>query len=187
MKEHKNQLAAMKDFLDLLETNGIMVWLGGGWGVDFSLGKVTRIHSDIDYAAVSKVISEFSHAITLNNAQKMKFTVDGIRFDICFFVTINGRPFVDLDEQDPYVYPMPENSFQTDTRKELLGIEAYTISWDAQFVSKQGYFHCSNKPLREKDAQDLDIIREHLLTSLKELEELFPGVRKDALGLIPHE
>jgi lincosamide nucleotidyltransferase A/C/D/E len=34
--------------LDLLATAGIPVWLDGGWGVDALLGRVTRLHRDLD-------------------------------------------------------------------------------------------------------------------------------------------
>ena len=32
----------------LLESNGILVWLSGGWGIDALLGEQTRAHKDLD-------------------------------------------------------------------------------------------------------------------------------------------
>lgn len=34
--------------LDLLATVGVQVWLDGGWGVDALLGRITRLHNDLD-------------------------------------------------------------------------------------------------------------------------------------------
>lgn len=33
---------------DLLSSNGIDVWLDGGWGIDALLGEQTRLHEDVD-------------------------------------------------------------------------------------------------------------------------------------------
>ena len=34
--------------LDLLAPVGVQVWLDGGWGVDALLGRITRLHNDLD-------------------------------------------------------------------------------------------------------------------------------------------
>lgn len=34
--------------LELFESNGISVWVDGGWGVDAALGEQTRPHADLD-------------------------------------------------------------------------------------------------------------------------------------------
>ena len=40
--------------VELLEKNGIDVWLDGGWGVDALLGKQSRPHGDLDIAVRHK-------------------------------------------------------------------------------------------------------------------------------------
>lgn len=42
----------------LLTSNGIDVWLDGGWGVDALLGKQTRLHSDLDIVVEEKDINK---------------------------------------------------------------------------------------------------------------------------------
>jgi lincosamide nucleotidyltransferase A/C/D/E len=37
---------------DLLEAQGLQVWLDGGWGVDALVGTQTRKHDDLDVAVV---------------------------------------------------------------------------------------------------------------------------------------
>jgi lincosamide nucleotidyltransferase A/C/D/E len=34
--------------IDALRTNGLRVWLDGGWGIDALLGEQTREHDDVD-------------------------------------------------------------------------------------------------------------------------------------------
>src|SRR5215472_17684378 len=38
--------------VDLLEVQGLQVWLDGGWGVDALVGRQTRKHDDLDIAIV---------------------------------------------------------------------------------------------------------------------------------------
>ena len=40
--------SAVLDFIDLMETRGIRIWLDGGWAVDACLGSQTRSHADLD-------------------------------------------------------------------------------------------------------------------------------------------
>ena len=42
------------DLLRLFETNGIDVWLDGGWAVDAALGEQTRSHKDLDIILQSR-------------------------------------------------------------------------------------------------------------------------------------
>ena len=41
-------LADLCEFLTLVESLGIRVWLDGGWAVDAWLGRQTRLHRDVD-------------------------------------------------------------------------------------------------------------------------------------------
>lgn len=150
----------------------------GGWGLDFLYSKETKSDSDIDfildkknYSIISNIVINFADTISINTREKIKFIKNIISFDICFFFKIDNKYFLDLDENDPLVYPMPGNSFPYKQKASFSGITATTISWEAQYVAKQGYFHCSKKPLREKDKLDLSIIIENLTFSQIELPE----------------
>jgi Aminoglycoside-2''-adenylyltransferase len=46
----KRQLANLKEAHNLLKAAGIPHWLAGGWAIDFLVGRVTRQHSDVDFA-----------------------------------------------------------------------------------------------------------------------------------------
>ena len=44
------QLGALADVVRVFDSNGIEHWLFGGWAVDFRLGRITRLHDDVDLA-----------------------------------------------------------------------------------------------------------------------------------------
>jgi lincosamide nucleotidyltransferase A/C/D/E len=49
--EFSGRMVSPEDAISIykyLSTNGIQVWLLGGWGIDALLGQHTRLHKDID-------------------------------------------------------------------------------------------------------------------------------------------
>ena len=50
LKETKPEMvsSSLVGLLQLLESNAILVWLDGGWGVDALLQTQTRAHKDVD-------------------------------------------------------------------------------------------------------------------------------------------
>jgi len=44
----ETQLKILDEISKIFETKKIEFWLRGGWAIDFILGKVTRLHDDID-------------------------------------------------------------------------------------------------------------------------------------------
>ncbi|GAA0360229.1 nucleotidyltransferase domain-containing protein [Bacillus horti] len=44
----ESQLKALSEISTISETLKVELWLRGGWAIDFLLGKVTRLHDDID-------------------------------------------------------------------------------------------------------------------------------------------
>jgi len=44
------QLAGLADVVARLESEAIDYWLFGGWAVDFHVGRLTRVHTDVDLA-----------------------------------------------------------------------------------------------------------------------------------------
>jgi len=67
--------------LDLLEREGIHVWLDGGWGVDALLGEQTRGHADLDIALRHEVVPRFLQSMesagfsVLSGGQPMNFVM----------------------------------------------------------------------------------------------------------------
>src|SRR3954471_16114593 len=52
------------EIVDLLESNGIEVWLDGGWGVDALLGEQTRDHDDLDIVVELHRVEDTITALT---------------------------------------------------------------------------------------------------------------------------
>jgi lincosamide nucleotidyltransferase A/C/D/E len=51
------------EILDLLEGQGVQVWLNGGWGVDALLGRQTRDHDDLDITIPTADRNSFSEVV----------------------------------------------------------------------------------------------------------------------------
>src|SRR5258708_32171748 len=49
-RSSKRQLGHLKETHNLLKAARIPHWLAGGWAIGFLLGRVTRQHSDVDFA-----------------------------------------------------------------------------------------------------------------------------------------
>jgi hypothetical protein len=49
-RSSERQLGHLKETHNLLKAARIAHWLGGGWAIDFLVGRVTRQHSDVDFA-----------------------------------------------------------------------------------------------------------------------------------------
>jgi Aminoglycoside-2''-adenylyltransferase len=48
ISREERQLQLIREFTKLAEEAGVVCWLRGGWALDFLLGRVTRVHEDID-------------------------------------------------------------------------------------------------------------------------------------------
>jgi lincosamide nucleotidyltransferase A/C/D/E len=61
------------EILDLLEEQGVQVWLNGGWGVDALLGRQTRHHDDLDITIASVDRYGFSEVMA-----RARFLIDRV-------------------------------------------------------------------------------------------------------------
>ena len=48
--------SSLVGLLQLLESNAILVWLDGGWGVDALLQTQTRAHKDVDIMTSTRLL-----------------------------------------------------------------------------------------------------------------------------------
>ncbi len=113
----------------------------------------------------------------------MLFFRKGVRADIIYFYVLPDRTLVsDLDSGDACVYAWPPGSFPEEPGGQLFDVPCRAITWEAQYVAKEGYSHFKKgSELREKDTKDLAIIRDHLpKTAEEELTRYFPGIPRQA-------
>ena len=60
------------NLLKTAENLGIIVWVGGGWGVDALIGSQTRLHNDIDVYIEKKEADAFIKMLTSSGYQEVK-------------------------------------------------------------------------------------------------------------------
>lgn len=60
------------ELYNLLERNGIKIWLDGGWGIDALLGKQTRDHQDLDIAVHRKDVKKLRKLLSSYKELKNK-------------------------------------------------------------------------------------------------------------------
>lgn len=49
----KSQLNILLEISEICLSLNFNLWLRGGWAIDFLLGKITRLHTDIDLVTLS--------------------------------------------------------------------------------------------------------------------------------------
>ena len=110
----KGSLMSVKDALglyDLLEREGIRIWIDGGWAVDAVLREQTRDHSDLDIALETRFLSRLRDVmaecgfeqIPRDDTRPWNFVLgdrDGLEVDVHAFT---------FDENGNGVYGPPEN------------------------------------------------------------------------------
>jgi lincosamide nucleotidyltransferase A/C/D/E len=162
--------------LDLLEREGIDVWVDGGWGVDALLGEQTREHDDLD------VVVELRHAARvaeLLTAEGYEPVAGGAPHSFVH-VDATGRQVdvhpAELDEEGNGHYLMDDGGVWV-YRAEWLagrgsigGREVRCMTAEAQVLEHSGY------ELGDKDYTELRLLHERFGV------ELPPDLAARALG-----
>ena len=109
--DNRMTAADVIDFLGLMESRGIGVWIDGGWAVDACLGAQTRRHGDLDIvieqrqlAAAVEAVHEKRYApVPRDDTRPWNFVLgDGAGHEVDFHVIV-------LDDGGRGVYGPPEN------------------------------------------------------------------------------
>ncbi len=181
------QLGVIRRIQERCDAVGVMFWLFGGWGIDALTGGNRRRHHDIDLLTAladrgrfQDVVAPLVADVPEDTAHKLRFVACDVQCDTRFFQALpEGTLVLDLDANDPCVYPTPADSFPVTPNADL-GFPCRAISWAAQYVAKAGYRYYKDEPLREKDREDLHTIGKHLSASQRKLlDALFPGIPKE--------
>ena len=143
------------EIAELLEANGIPLWLDGGWGVDALLGKQTRSHGDLDIAVQHKDISKLRKLLEARGYR------DVPRDDTkdWNFVLGDGRGHeVDIhsftfDSEGKHIYGIEYPADSLTGSGSVNGRSVQCIS--AEHVVR---FHTGYE-LRDADIQDLEVLR----------------------------
>ena len=146
--------------IDLLQAEGIAVWLDGGWGVDALLGRQTREHDDLDVVVelddasrMTELLTRLGYALVAGAAPKSFVMVDprGLQVDV-HPVTFDaeGRGVYEMDDGNTWVYPAEGFT----GRGVVDGRPVRCLSPEVQVLVHSGY------DLSDKDYRELYLLRE---------------------------
>ena len=146
--------------VELLEAEGIAVWLDGGWGVDALLGRQTREHDDLDVVVeladvsrITEVLTRLAYAVVAGAAPKSFVMVDprGLQVDV-HPVTFDaeGGGVYEMEDGKTWVYPAQGFT----GRGTVDGRPIRCLSPEVQVLVHSGY------ELTGKDYRELYLLRE---------------------------
>jgi len=121
------QLDVIRRIQGRCDAAGVMFWLFGGWGIDALCGRIRRLHHDVDLLTALDDRGRFRDAIAPlatempeDTAFKLRFIASGVQCDTRFFRALaDGTLVLDLDANDPCVYPTPADSFPVTLNGDL--------------------------------------------------------------------
>lgn len=160
-------LSAIEDFVALAGELRAPVWLRGGWAVDFTLGRVTRPHQDIDWfadaghaAALIAALANRGYAVVRSDDQQADLVRDGVEHGIAWLLRRGGEALV---AGGPWAATAWPSGMLDGPRRELDGVRAPVISAAAQIeIKRLTPTWRPDLPRRAKDTQDVALLQQHL-------------------------
>ena len=162
----RTQLRLIRDIREVFAAERLAWWLFGGWGLDAQQGRITRVHSDIEFWV------ERSHADPVRDAmealgavpldtqpieESREFRRGEVTVSSAFFDRNDDGTFGVLGRWSDWVFP--SGSFG-DSRGVLGDLEVPTMSVEGMLAMKQQYAGLRNgAPLREKDVRDINVLK----------------------------
>ena len=151
---------AVVNLLRLFETDGIDVWLDGGWAVDAALGEQTRTHKDLDIILQSSDLPRLREILgnrgfrvkeggtesnfVLANDQGLEVDVHAIVFDDA------GSGVYRMQNGQDWIFPAAGFS----GRGKILGVAVRCLSPEVQVLC-----HAHGYVPAEKDLRDMELLQ----------------------------
>lgn len=166
--ETKNQLKILNELSTIFKNENLDFWLRGGWTIDFILGKVTRIHSDIDLCTWITNREKIEHTLIhagfkedpvnepFRNRQS-DFVKENVYISICYLTYDRNNNLI-LNELPEWVWR--EESLSPKIY-HLHGITAKTIH-PKQLLEEKKIYREIGRPHRKKDEESMRILRQIL-------------------------
>ena len=163
------EVAELIRVVELLSSNGIDLWLDGGWGVDALLERQTREHDDLDLVAKlddsARVIAALEAVgyELVDGAPPTSFVlVDAVgrQVDVhpVVFDESRGGGVYQMDDGDEWVYP----SQGFTGRGKVAGMEVRCMSPEVQVLVHDGY------ELTDKDFLELRLLHDRFGVDIPE-------------------
>lgn len=161
------QLRVIRAVVNALGAAGIPAWLFGGWGLDATIGRVTREHGDVEFwvertnAGRSKAVLAAAGATALATQppdEACEFTWEGAGFSTAYFDRRADGSFSQPDGRfSDWLFP--PGSFG-DEPVTLDGVPVLAMSAAGMLAMKEQYPHLLNGgPWRPKDIDDIKVLR----------------------------
>ena len=163
------QLEVIHDIQQTLDGAGVRWWLFGGWGLDARIGRVTRVHSDIEFWVAQTdgnstrdalVASGFTALDTQPPEEAREFTHHDVILSSAFFDPCPDHTFRPRGRWSDWVFPA--GSFDGSPGR-LGDLVVPAMSVDGMLAMKEQYPLLRNgRPIREKDVRDVALLRQLL-------------------------
>lgn len=164
----EGQLNVIHKIIDVTQGAGIPVWLFGGWGLDARIGRITRLHGDVEFwverihAERSKVVLVEAGAVALTTQppeEACEFVWGEIPFSTAYFDRKRDGSFAQLLGRFSD-WRLPPGSFG-DEPGILDGVRVPAMSVAGMLAMKEQFPSLSNgRPWRQKDIGDIEILRQ---------------------------
>jgi hypothetical protein len=159
------QLGLLADLLGVLDQAQIRSWLRGGWGLDFHLGRVTKVHDDLDLVTwrrhrdrIGRLLEDrgFERVATGYPESELKLLKSGE--DVTFALVLRNHEGALVTPGFEW-WPWPAEPFAPQPRT-LEGVTARVLTATALLEEKEGYLRYRGRPLRPKDKVSIGLLRD---------------------------
>lgn len=162
-KNEESQLMILNEINELCKSRNYSIWLRGGWGIDFLLGKITRLHSDVDLVTWIQYREPLEEALVDAGFQKIpvsELQTDFLKNDVdVSFVFVRNS-----EDGNIVANGFPDWIWRKDAlplqNHHLHGISIKVLSPHQLLEEKEVYELGTGKKPRPKDLHSMRIIRE---------------------------
>lgn len=163
------QLQIIREVHELLDSIQIPHWLGGGWALDFLLGKITNKHGDIDWLIWKKDAS-----VVLSTLEENAFRFQKVRHPEEHIGFYRHEQYVSFtldewNEKGQIVtsgrwrdWPYPDGSFSAPPGR-IGDLACPIVSAEGQLDSRENFHkHPAGAPLRDVDFPAIQRLRDYI-------------------------
>ncbi|MGE7621578.1 nucleotidyltransferase domain-containing protein [Viridibacillus sp. NPDC096237] len=153
----------------IYEINGIslslnnVLWLRGGWAIDFLLGRITRTHSDVDFVSWIQYREPLEQALVCAGFQIIpvsEYQTDFLKNDVDVSIVFVKRS----EEGSIIANGFPEWVWRSDALStqfyNLQGVSVCVLNPHQLLEEKKTYELGTGRKLRSKDFESMKIIQQ---------------------------
>ncbi|MDP4170484.1 MAG: hypothetical protein Q8906_07720 [Bacillota bacterium] len=159
----EKQLKTLREINEICLSHKFDLWLRGGWAIDFLLGKITRLHSDIDLVTLIQYRERIEQTMIDADFKKIpvgEFQTDFLKNDIdvsFVFVRLSDDGNIIANGFPDWVWRKDALSMQN---YHLQGISMNVLNPRQLLEEKKVYEQGTGRKLRPKDIDSMKIIQE---------------------------